>query len=44
MLVDRLFSNGRNVWAEVVTVCFEIIIKIYKVTTVNQRHMKVSFI
>ena len=33
-LVDRLFSNGRNVYrAEVVNVCFVIIIKIYKVTS-----------
>ena len=31
---DRIFLNGRNVYrAEVVTVCFVIIIKIYKVTS-----------
>ena len=33
-LVDRLFSNGRNVYrAEVVNVGFAIINKIYKVTS-----------
>ena len=32
-LVDRLFSNGRNVYrAEVVEVCFVTITQIYKVT------------
>ena len=33
-LVDRLFSNGQNVYrAEVVTVCFVIIFKIYKLAS-----------
>ena len=33
-LVDRLFSNGQNVYrAEVVNVSFVIVIKIYKATS-----------
>jgi len=40
-LEDRLFSNARNVYAEVVNICFVIIIKIYEETSNQSFHMNV---